>query len=97
MRCPKADAQEATKQSSENEKISAVDQILQQAVERKEVVGVVGCVVQADGVRYLKAFGKGTIEPEEKKTHQIFWIASMSNQSQELHCCNFRIRQDRSG
>ncbi|MFM8323848.1 MAG: serine hydrolase domain-containing protein [Pirellulaceae bacterium] len=74
-----ADAQEATKQSSENEKISAVDQILQQAVERKEVVGVVGCVVQADGVRYLKAFGKGSIEPEEKlKTDQIFWIASMS-------------------
>jgi CubicO group peptidase (beta-lactamase class C family) len=74
---PRAAAQEGTAPSAGN--ISAIDQTLQRAVERKEVVGVIGCVVQREGVRYLKAFGKGSIEPQaELKTDQIFWIASMS-------------------
>jgi CubicO group peptidase (beta-lactamase class C family) len=76
---PRSAAQEATTQPSGNDTVSAIDQSLQGAVERKEVVGVVGCIVRLDGVRYLKAFGKGSIEPEAKlQTDQIFWIASMS-------------------
>jgi CubicO group peptidase (beta-lactamase class C family) len=76
---PRAAAQERTAKSAGNSLTSAIDQTLQRAVERREVVGVIGCVVQREGVQYLKAFGKGSIEPQaELKTDQIFWIASMS-------------------
>ena len=71
--------QEVPFQPGLNAPVTAIDFALQQAVERKEVVGVVGCIVRVDGVRYLKAFGKGSIAPEaQMQTDQIFWIASMS-------------------
>lgn len=72
-------AQDSTSPPASTAATSAIDRSLILAIERREVAGAVGCVVTPEGLEYLKAFGKASIEPDQPmETDQIFWIASMS-------------------
>jgi methyl acetate hydrolase len=59
--------------------LNAVDEVLRQAAETKEVPGVVAVAANSDGVIYEGAFGKRDLANGTDMTaDSVFWIASMT-------------------
>src|SRR5262249_44219442 len=59
--------------------LNAVDEVLRQAAEAKQVPGVVAVAANSDGVIYEGAFGKRDLATGADMTaDSVFWIASMT-------------------
>jgi methyl acetate hydrolase len=65
--------------SAKKERLNAVDEVLRQAADAKEVPGVVAVAANSDGVIYEGAFGKRDLAKGTDMTKDsVFWIASMT-------------------
>lgn len=63
----------------EKNSLRGIDAIIRQAVEAKDVPGVVAMVANEKGVVYEGSFGKRDIaKPDEMTLDSVFWIASMT-------------------
>src|SRR5215471_19547669 len=64
---------------AKKEMFNAVDEVLQQAADTKQVPGVVAVAANSDGVIYEGAFGKRNLANGTDMTaDSVFWIASMT-------------------
>jgi methyl acetate hydrolase len=59
--------------------LSAIDQVLRQAADSKDVAGVVAMAATGDGILYQGAFGKrDLVKGSDMTLDSVFWIASMT-------------------
>jgi CubicO group peptidase (beta-lactamase class C family) len=69
----------AAADAGRKEALGAIDQILRQAAEAKQVPGVVAAAATGDGMLYEGAFGKRDLAKGTDMTaDSVFWIASMT-------------------